>query len=365
MERPAQKSVPHASRLDGRALLKARFGLSSETAARAWPRWFARTFDVWWHTGLVATFLGFTLCRTSPGFLRWLETPFGWKLFGLTCIPAGLLLDAIVQAVAGNTPGKAMLGLRVVTADGRFPGLREIVGRNMGVWGAGFAFGLPAVSLLTMARQGLRLGRGEPASYDDDYFLVRARPVGWCRKTVFALAFIALFLVVVLLDAMDRQDSREMAAVLAASPYAWTNPDTGRQITVPPQWRYETFTDEDGAVLRVFTEHTEHAVVLLAREAHGDATIAQYSRALAERLANQAALPGGQLEEFRGKASWVVTGEEKEGAARVRLRVVEVHGNAWRVMAMQSPPAAYTDDLVEALEQGLWDTVTPRQGRSD
>jgi uncharacterized RDD family membrane protein YckC len=360
MQRHTQKSVPHASHLDGIALARARFALSSEAPARAWPRWFARTFDVWWHTGLVATVLGYTLCRTSPGFLRWLETPFGWKLFGLACIPVGLLLDAAVQAVAGNTPGKAMLGLRVMTADGRFPSLRELVGRNMGVWSAGFGFGLPAISLLTMARQGLRLRRGEAASYDDDYFLVRAQPVGWVRRIAFGIAFLVLFLVVVVLDAMDRQDSREMAAVLAASPYAWTNPATGRMVTVPPQWRVESFTDEDGTVLHVFTEHTEHAVVLLASEAHGEATLAQYSRALVDRLGNQFELPGGQLGDFRGKASWFVTGEEKDGAARVRLRVVEVHGKAWRVMAMQSPPAAYTDDLVQALEQGLWDTVTPR-----
>jgi len=360
MWRNAQNSVPHASQFDGLALSRTRFALSCESPARAWPRWFARTFDVWWHTGLVATVLGYTLCRTSPGFLRWLETPFGWKLFGLACIPVGLLLDALVQAAAGNTPGKAMLGLRVVTADGRFPGLKEIVGRNMGVWSAGFGFGLPAVSLLTMARQGLRLRRGEAASYDDDYFLVRAQPVRWWRKIVFAIAFFILFLVVVVLDAMDRQDSREMAAVLASSPYAWTNPVTGRMVTVPPQWRIDTFIDEDGTTLHVFTEHTEHAVLLLAAEAHGEATIAQYSRALVDRLETQFALPGGQPEEFRGKASWLVTGEEKGGAARVRLRVVEVKGKAWRVMAMQSPPAAYTDELVQALEQGLWDTVTPR-----
>jgi len=352
--------VSHALRSDVRALAGARFAGPGDTAARAWPRWFARTFDVWWHTGLVATVLGFVLCRTSSGFLRWLETPFGWKLFGLACIPLGLLLDAAVQAVAGNTPGKAMLGLRVVMGDGRLPCLRELVGRNMGVWSAGFGFGLPAVSLLTMARQGLRLRRGDAASYDQDYFLVRARPVRCWRKTVFGLAFISLFLVVVVLDAMDRQDSREMAAVLAASPYAWTNPATGRMVTVPPQWRQETVTDDDGAELHLFTEHTEHAVVLLAHEAHGDATIAQYSRALVERLAGEVELTGGQPEEFRGKASWVVMGQSKGGGARVRLRVVELHGKAWRVMVMQSPPAAYTCDLVEALEQGLWDTVTPR-----
>lgn len=372
MQRPAQEQVPHASRPDGAALSRPRSGSRSQSRsqprfappeaprARPWPRWLARTFDVWWHTGLVATVLGYILCRTSPGFLRWLETPFGWKLFGLVCIPAGMLLDALVQAAAGNTPGKAMLGLRVMTADGRLPSLPELIGRNMGVWSAGIGFGLPAICLLTMARQGLRLRRGEAASYDDDYFLVRASPVRRWRKAAFGVAFAILFLVVVVLDAMDRQDSRQMAAVLAAPPYAWTNPATGRMVAIPPQWRYETFTDDDGTLLHVFTEHTDHAVVLLGAEAHGEATIAQYTRALTERLAGQFELPGGEVDEFRGKPSWVVTGEEKDGAARVRLRVVEVNGKAWRMMAMQSPPAAYTDDVVRALDETLWDTVTPR-----
>jgi len=332
----------------------------SDPPARAWPRWLARSFDVWWHTGLVALLLGYTLCRTSPGFLRWLETPFGWKVFGLLCIPVGMLLDAAVATLAGNTPGKAMLGLRVTLADGRAPRLGELAGRNMGVWCAGFGFGLPAVSLVTMARQGLRLRRGEPASYDGDYFLVRAGPVARWRKAGFGACFAVLFLVVVVLDAVDRQDSREMADVLTAPPYAWTNPATGRMADIPPQWRYETFFDDDGSVLHVFTEHTEHAVLLLASEAHGDATIAQYTRALTERLAGQFALPGGQADDFRGKPSWVVTGEENHGAARVRLRVVEVRGQAWRMLALQSPPAAYTDEVVRELDELLWDTVTAR-----
>jgi hypothetical protein len=36
-----------------------------------------------------------------------------------------------------------------------------------------------------------------------------------------------------------------------------------------------------------------------------------------------------------------------------------VDGRAWRVVAMQSPPAAYTDDLVRDLSGALWDTVLP------
>ncbi len=52
-------------------------------------------------------------------------------------------------------------------------------------------------------------------------------------------------------------------------------------------------------------------------------------------------------------------GEGRDGAVQVQLRVVQVRGKAWRLMVMQSPPAAYTDDLVQELGEQLWYTVAP------
>jgi hypothetical protein len=41
------------------------------------------------------------------------------------------------------------------------------------------------------------------------------------------------------------------------------------------------------------------------------------------------------------------------------LRIFEVDGKSWRVVALQSPPAAYTDDPVREPGGVLWDTVVP------
>lgn len=327
--------------------------------AGAWPRWFARTFDVWWETGLVALVVGIILCRTSPLFLRWLETPFGWKVFGLVCIPAGLLLDAVVQALAGNTPGKAMLGLRVVQADGRRLSFGEHIGRNLCVWCSGMGFCLPLVGLFTMARQGLRLRKGAPASYDGRYYAVRASQVGWARKTVFGVLFATLFVVVVALDAVDRQDSREMATILTAPRYGWINQETGRIVNIAPQWRYEAQVDDDGMVQYLFTHHSGRAVAMLASEDNGDAALGKYTRGLRDRLNDRYLLEGGYVDDFRGRPSWVGAGEARDGAVQLQLRVVQVRGKAWRLMVMQSPPAAYTDDLVQELTEELWYTVAP------
>lgn len=327
--------------------------------AGAWSRWFARSFDVWWQTALVALLLGHVFGLLSPAFLRWLETPFGWKLFGLACIPAALVLDAALQALAGNTPGKALLGLRLITTDGRAPGFRELVRRNMKLWRDGLALGLPLLSLVTMARQGLRLRKGMQASYDKTDFLVSAGASGWVAKGVFGAAFAGLFCAILILDGVDRQDSREASIMLEAPPSDWTNPVTGRIARIGPQWRLEVRAGADGSVQHLFTQHSGHAAVLFAHEETGGRALRQDAQALADRLADRFELADSYFAEFRGRHSWVGRGMHKKGPERVQLRIVEVDGKAWRVVAMQSPPAAYTDDLVQELSGALWDTVAP------
>ncbi|KFI08159.1 RDD family protein [Massilia sp. BSC265] len=330
--------------------------------AGAWSRWFARTFDVWWQSALVALVLGYGISLVSPAFVRWLETPFGWKLFGLACIPGGLLLDAALQAVAGNTPGKALLGLRLITPDGRAPRFGELVRRNMKIWRDGLALGLPLISLVTMARQGLRLRKGLQASYDKNDFLVSASPKGWLAKSVFGTAFAGLFGAILILDSMDRQDSREASAMLEAPSSVWTNPATGRMARIGAQWKLEVRAGADGTVQHLFTQHSGHATVLFAHEQTGGRALRQDAQALADRLADRFELADSYFAEFRGRPSWVGRGLHKKGPERVQLRIVEVDGKAWRVVAMQSPPAAYTDDLVQELSGALWDTVTPAPG---
>ncbi|QOY92938.1 RDD family protein [Massilia sp. UMI-21] len=333
------------------------FALSDDEAAGAWARWFARSFDVWWQTALVAGVLGYILGQSSPAFLRWLETPFGWKLFGLACIPGALLVDAALHALAGNTPGKALLGLHLVGVDRRAPGLRELVGRNLRLWRSGLALGLPAISLLAMARQGLRLRKGLQASYDRNAFLVRARPVGRLAKGVFAMAFTGMLAAIIAFDAIDRQDSQQAAAMLEAPPYAWDNPVTGRAAPVSAQWKHEMRAGPDGAPQHLFTQHSGQAVVLFAHDRVRGSALRQDAAALEERLADRFELTESYFADFRGRHSWVGRGQHKKGPEWVQLRIVEVDGKAWRLVAMQSPPAAYTDDLVRELSGALWDTV--------
>ena len=59
--------------------------------------------------------------------------PGATKLFGPLCIPLALLLDGAFQASFGNTPGNALLGLRVVQLDGSPLGFMQQVWRIMAI----------------------------------------------------------------------------------------------------------------------------------------------------------------------------------------------------------------------------------------
>lgn len=147
--------------------------------------------------------------------------------------------------------------------------------------------------------------------------------------------------------------------MLELPPIAWTNPATGRMARIGPQWKLEVRAGADGTVQHLFTQHSGRAAVLFAHEETGGRRLRQDAQALAGRLADRFELADSYFAEFRGRPSWVGKGLHKKGPERVQLRIVEVDGKAWRVVAMQSPPAAYTDDLVQELSGALWDTVTP------
>lgn len=325
--------------------------------AGPWRRWFARLFDLWWEVVLIGFLGGFVFGQVSADLLRWLESPIGGKLFGLACVPLALLLDAGLMAALGNTPGKALLGMRVGLVDGRTPGFFQLCRRNLGVWVAGFGLGLPLINLLTMARQYRKLREGEQASYDEDSFRVRARPIGWIRRAGFFAAFLVLFAAMVALEHWDREDTRKTAARNAGPSFQWTNPGTGRTVSVAPQWSYQQTEADDGMVLHQFTQYSEHAVVILSSEDAGDMSLPEYARAWTDTVSDSFKVPAGSFGTFRGMPSWTASGKRRDDATRIQVRLLLMDGQVWRVMAIQSPPVDYTDDLVDVLAGRLWDTV--------
>jgi hypothetical protein len=96
--------------------------------------------------------------------------------------------EALLRALAGSTPGKALLRLRVIRGDGRRPGARAAARRALSVAARGFLCGLWPLSWLAALLGFARLWRGRQAAWDRAAGTrVVVRPCGLLR-TLLALA---------------------------------------------------------------------------------------------------------------------------------------------------------------------------------
>lgn len=177
------------------------------TAATAWRRWFARLFDVWIEV-IVVLFLLFLASMLWSAPLAWIRTPAVTLFLALGLLPAALVLDTCIHTLFGNTPGKALLRVAVMTETHARPGWRQHLGRNLSMWCAGLALGLPLLSLFSMGYQARRLRQGRSATYDSDNFHVIQRRLGWTRRLVFAAAFATLLFLNTVLSIIADQVAR-------------------------------------------------------------------------------------------------------------------------------------------------------------
>jgi len=172
-----------------------------QNQATRWPRFFARMFDL----GLESLLIGLLVLVLSIGFREFTKLiPKSIILQSMLFLPFQLMLDAIIYWLIGNTPGKALLGLKVRLVDTSPLSFSQYLSRNLTIWGSGLAFGLPLINLFTMAHQARRLGKGQQTSYDTDEapiyrvyaYRVYAKQIGWTQRCFFALVFLGLLFLV-------------------------------------------------------------------------------------------------------------------------------------------------------------------------
>lgn len=332
-------------------------------SASRWTRFGARLFDIWWETLSFSYLTGYILGRYSAGFVEWINSPGSDKLFGMACIPFAFILDAVIYKLFGNTPGKALLGVKVTTFRGEPLSLVQYLGRNLGVWISGLALGFPVISLITLAVQSHRLGKGQPASYDEgSKSQVRSAPVGFLRKGVFLLALLGLFGALVWLGVAEKEASVSVAPV--GKPYFWENPLTHRFAMIDPKWTHSTKLNDDGQEYYQFTEFTNHAIVNLAAERGAGLTLDDYVRAFQKNNGTRMHFPsGGRFFEAQGYQTLEVGGSlASDTSLRVNVQVVQIGSAFWRVVVLQSLPYDYSDSLVRQLQTSLWATVKGTAG---
>lgn len=328
--------------------------------ATPWPRFFARIFDMWWEILLVSVSLGAVLGRYSAGFVEWINGPGASQLFGILCLPFALILDAAIYRLLGNTPGKAFLGLKVGLLDASPLSFGQYLGRNFAIWAKGVALGFPFINLFTMAHQSGRLGKGQQASYDESTdYRVRAKPIGWLRKSSFGVAFFGLLVVMAALNSMERAAQREAILSSTSENYSWVNPVTSLSAKIDSRWKNSAQKNNDGQQIYIFSERADRAVVILGVEHATGFTLNDYIQAFRKSTAaNMRFSDGGRYFEKSGKQAWQGSGEMVDATSnRLHVQVVQVGNDFWRVVEIQTMPYEYSDQLVTQLQDGLWKTV--------
>lgn len=329
-------------------------------AAGAWRRFLARLFDLSWQLVLLGAAVGACLAwfGSGSGNLAWMQSPGGGFLLGAVLMLLGLLLDAVLLARFGTTPGKRLLGLRVMTVAGDRLPVRAAVARNLGVWVSGLGLALPLVNLITMGRQGWRVAQGRPASYDRDRFQVQAQPLRAWQRLRFGLA---LLLLLVLVGAFNRSDRHDPPGRPAGAPISWTNPENGQVATIAPGWSHDMVYGADGKPRHRFVRDGGRAALLLSSEPVGPMPLEVFVGTVVDDMAAQVKLEG-RYETFLGSPSWAAENfMDDRQVTRIEVRVLQHDGVYWRMTSAQEYPYRDTDATVEALRAQLWATLGARR----
>lgn len=326
--------------------------------AGAWRRFLARLFDLSWQLILLGAAVGVGMAFVAPGALAWVQSTSANILLGAILMLLGLLLDAVLLARYGTTPGKRLLGVRVLTVAAQRLSLRAAVARNMGVWVAGLALALPLLNLIAIGRQGWRVAQGRTASYDEHRFLVQALPLRIGRRVGFGLSLLALLLVVA---TFNRTEPLGSPTRPTGAPISWTNPENGQVATIAPGWSHDMVYGADGKPRHRFVRNGGRAALLLSSETVGPMPLEVFVRTVVDDMAEQVKLEG-RYETFLGSPSWAAENfMDDRQVTRIEVRVMQHDGLYWRMTTAQEYPYRDTDATVEALRAQLWATLDARR----
>tara|TARA_R110000765_G_scaffold195825_11_gene301322 strand:+ start:173 stop:880 length:708 start_codon:yes stop_codon:yes gene_type:complete len=164
--KPTAETIPEFHNLD---VYSPKIEASSRqrNIAGPWRRFFARIFDVWFFIILVCMPLLFAWAYYSP-YTYLSVMPQNEIVLSMGLIFAAFIIDSIAYDCFGNTPGKALLGLKLCKPNNEKYSPKEYLGRNLGVWWGGFALGIPVLSMVSMIIQYRRFKKSGYTLYDVD-----------------------------------------------------------------------------------------------------------------------------------------------------------------------------------------------------
>lgn len=179
---------------------------------RPWVRYWARMFD----NSLAGIVLAFAYLVAIPGILN-------EPIFSILIVPSQLLIWAVLEslllATTGTTPGKWLFKTRVVPGSGTRLDYATALSRSLKVWWRGLGAGFNIIYLITMVIAYRHLTREGITTWDRDHGLqIVHERIGPVRIVASIFFFVSVLLVVLLLGAtIMPTDSADTAGAAARS----------------------------------------------------------------------------------------------------------------------------------------------------
>ena len=323
--------------------------------AGPWRRFFARLVDLWAigiPTGYIVALVSSSL---SMEIAFWLQEPGSQFAFGLLLLPLILLIEAVIFGLFGSTLGKALLGIKVVTAAAYPASFSEYAERQSGVYWYGLGAGIPIVTLFTMARQHERLKQGKQAGYDEGRFNAKAQKLTPFRKILVPVVIAGLVSVNLAIRATSAEADRAYYAG-----FDWTNVVTGRTVAIPTGWIHESQDNVDGAPIDVFSSPRVDTIVVFAKEEIDPAlSIDEYAELWAGATEETMALSlPGQPTTVRGLAGLQITGSVSgDQTQRIDALLVRNESQMWRVVLLRTSGRDPASEEAKELRNVLFTSI--------
>jgi uncharacterized RDD family membrane protein YckC len=328
---------------------------AANMAPATWYRFFARQID----TCLLAlpsvflAFLGIGLVA-SPAFALSLQDPGIATLaaIALLCVVAPLF-EATVASLFGNTPGKALFGLRIQTVAGGRMTFGNQLKRAYKVMVYGLGFYMPLISLFTCISQFNQVKKNGSSGYDANLFRMTEQPLSGPRKFLAVSAAIASFIAMLALNAFEKYDNQRIA-----SPKSWMNIETHLATTIPGGWDVSTETNSQGQKINIFTSGAALTQVVFASEdvpasAQLEAYISAFVRGVSTSMRVS---PVGDSATVAGHFAKVHTGELLSPNSPIEVTFVKRGNKVWRSVVVRLGASASrrsADELRTALFQSV------------
>lgn len=268
-------------------------------------------------------------------------------IFAMTFLPLVLGLCVVAYGVFGNTPGKALLGLQVITIAGARPTLGQFAQRQGALFLQGLWAGIPLASFIGQLWQFKRVSAGRPASYDEGKFSVVARPLGSVRIGVFCLIGVGFVVGHSYLQSLE----------------SWTNPVTSVKAKLPSGWNVREVKRDNGGQLYIFISTSHQLQGMLWRDHERDEIAAAHAQGAKAEALIRRGLARDAKATVAGLPTFGLTGTmEIEGKRRpVLIALIRDGADVWQFTVMGDPGGKVDAAAAQALGESVFKTM-PRTG---